>query len=102
MKHPLVRLWRSMLLSVIVGTWVLNGGRSFFMFVVLPFGSTSAPYVFTKMKRPLVRLWRSKRLKAIVYLDDGIVAVRGNLPCLGPLLCPKGEEWAPFVNAVIV
>ena len=27
------------------------------------------------MMRPLVRLWRSKGLKAIVYLDDGIVAM---------------------------
>ena len=50
-------------------------GGSFYAFVVLPFGLSSAPYVFTKMMRPLVRLWRSKGLKAIVYLDDGIVAV---------------------------
>ena len=41
---------------------------------MLPFGLSSAPYVFTKMMRPLVRLRRSKGLKAIVYLDDGIVA----------------------------
>ena len=50
-------------------------GGSFYTFVVLPFGLSSAPYVFTKMMRPLVRLWRSKGLKAVVYLDDGIVAV---------------------------
>eukprot|EP00731_Ephydatia_muelleri_P015005 Em0008g725a len=45
-----------------------------YTFVVLPFGLSSAPYVFTKMMRPLVRLWRSKGIKAIVYLDDGIVS----------------------------
>ena len=50
-------------------------GGSFYTFVVLPFGLSSAPYVFTMMMRPLVRLWRSKGLKAVVYLDDGIVAV---------------------------
>ena len=27
--------------------------------------------------RPLVRYWRDQGLKAIVYLDDGIVAVEG-------------------------
>ena len=94
------------------------GGESFFTFVVLPFGLSSAHYVFTKIIRPLVRLWRSKGLKAIVYLDDGIVAVHGNQPRFGPccalggvrsglhLLCPRGEEWAPLLsglwNAAIV
>jgi len=33
--------------------------------------------MFTKLLRPLVRLWRGRRLKAIVYLDDGFVAVQG-------------------------
>ena len=27
--------------------------------------------------RPLVRHWRGRGLKAIVYLDDGIVAING-------------------------
>ena len=45
-----------------------------FTFVVLPFGLSSAPYVFIKMMCPLVRIWRSKGIKAIVYLDDGIVS----------------------------
>ena len=27
--------------------------------------------------RPLVRYWRDRGLKAIVYLDDGIIAVKG-------------------------
>ena len=60
--------------STIVSAWGSNGGEFFYTFVVLPFGLSSAPYVFTKMMRRLVRLWRSKGLKAIVYLDDGIVA----------------------------
>ena len=46
----------------------------FFRFVVLPFGLSSARYVFTKMMRPLVHLWRSQGLKSVVYLDDGICA----------------------------
>ena len=50
-----------------------------YRFVVLPFGLSSAPYVFTKMMRPLVRLWRSKGLKAVVYLDDGIYALQNEI-----------------------
>ena len=45
-----------------------------YTFVVLPFGLSSAPYVFTQIMRPLVCLWRSKGIKAIVYPDDGIVS----------------------------
>ena len=29
------------------------------------------------MMRPLIRYWHERGLKAIVYIDDGIVAVRG-------------------------
>ena len=51
--------------------------QHFYVFAVLPFGLASAPYVLTKLLRPLVRLWRAGGLKAIMYLDDGIVSVRG-------------------------
>ena len=44
---------------------------------MLPFGLSTACYVFTKLLRPLVRHWRGRGLKAIIYLDDGIVAVKG-------------------------
>ena len=50
-------------------------GWKFVHVCCLPFGLSSAPYVFTKMMHSLVRLWRSNGLKAIVYLDDDIVAV---------------------------
>ena len=32
---------------------------------------------FTKLLRPLIKRWRGRGLKAIIYLDDGIVAVKG-------------------------
>ena len=47
------------------------------MFAVLPFGLSTACYIFTKLMRPLVRFWRGRGPKAIVYLDDGIIAVKG-------------------------
>ena len=48
-----------------------------FVFTVLPFGLSTACYCFTKLMRPLVRFWRSRGLKAILYLDDGVLAVKG-------------------------
>ena len=60
--------------STIISTWGSNGVESVYTFVVLPFGLSSAPYVFTKIMHRFVHLWRSKGLKAIVHLDDGFVA----------------------------
>ena len=52
-------------------SWVVNGVRKFFVFTVLPFGLSSAPYIFTKVVRVLVRYWRSHAVRITVYLDDG-------------------------------
>ena len=49
----------------------------FYVFTVLPFGLSSACYMFTKLLRPLVRYWRAKGLRILVYLDDGLCAVAG-------------------------
>ena len=46
------------------------------MFSVLPFGLSTACYAFTKLLRPLIKYWRSQGLRALLYLDDGIVAVK--------------------------
>ena len=57
--------------------WEEKGVPNYYVFTVLPFGLSTACYVFTKLMRPLVRFWRGKGLKAILYLDDGIVSVKG-------------------------
>ena len=49
----------------------------FYVFTVLPFGLSSACYIFTKLVRPLVRYWRKSGLRVIVYLDDGLCAMGG-------------------------
>jgi hypothetical protein len=49
----------------------------FYVFTVLPFGLSSACYIFTKIVRPLVGYWRGKGLRIVVYLDDGHCAVAG-------------------------
>ena len=47
------------------------------MFTVLPLRLSTACYLFTNLMQPLIRYWWGRGLKAIVYLDDGIVAVKG-------------------------
>ena len=55
--------------------WVSSGFFSgtvrYFCFASLPFGLSSAPYVFTKCLRPVVKFWRSNGIKIVVFLDDG-------------------------------
>ena len=46
-------------------SWFLDGKRRyrFFHFNVLPFGLSTAPYLFTKMLRPLIQHWRVRWLE---------------------------------------
>ena len=52
------------------------------MFCVLPFGLSTACYIFTKLLRPLVKRRRSKGLRYIVYIDDGICASKLQDKCV--------------------
>ena len=53
-------------------SWVFNGVRKYFKLVVLAFGLSTGPYIFTKVMRPLVKHWRTQALRIVVYLDDGL------------------------------
>ncbi|XP_062621080.1 uncharacterized protein LOC134282689 [Saccostrea cucullata] len=52
-------------------SWNFDGITRYFQFNVLPFGLTSAPYIFTKLTRSLIRKWRSEGKTILMYLDDG-------------------------------
>ena len=52
--------------------WGVGLARRWYTFRVLPFGLSTACYVFTKLMRPLVKRWRSLGLRCVVYIDDGI------------------------------
>ena len=57
--------------------WSINDSVGYYMFTVLPFGLSTACYLFTKLTRPLIRYWWGRGLKAIIYINDRIVAVKG-------------------------
>lgn len=52
-------------------SWSVEGETKYFVFSVLPFGLSTAPFAFTKVCRPLVKLWRFHGIKIVIYLDDG-------------------------------
>ena len=53
-----------------------NGNGMYFTFKVLPFGLSTACYVFTKLLRALVGRWRSMGQVSFVYIDDGVTGAR--------------------------
>lgn len=57
--------------------WDNGGEKKYFCFKVLPFSLATACYVFTKLLQPIIKYWCSQSLRAIIYLDDGVVAVKG-------------------------
>ena len=52
-------------------SWEFQGETRFYVFTVLPFGLSVAPYIFTKILRPLVGWWRANSIYIAVFLDDG-------------------------------
>ena len=56
--------------------------RKYFKFVVLPFGLSTGPYIFTKVMGPLVKHWRSQALRIVVYLVDGLGVCATKDTCL--------------------
>ena len=71
--------------------WDWNGEVNYYAFRVLPFGLSTACYLFTKLMRPLIRYWRGRGLKAIVYLDDGIIAVKGEAEATAESMAVKRD-----------
>jgi hypothetical protein len=50
----------------------MNGESKYFVFNVLPFGISSASFIFTKLMKSVVRYWRSLGFNIVMYLDDGL------------------------------
>ncbi|XP_071111105.1 uncharacterized protein [Haliotis cracherodii] len=89
-------------------SWGTGPKITYYKFLVLPFGLTSAPYVFTKVTRQLVKYWRYKGYRIVTFLDDGILSSdsMANTTIIGNAVkqdliksgfVPKSEKslWAP-------
>lgn len=44
----------------------------FYTYTVLPFGLSTAAYIFTKCLRAIVKFWRENLIRIVVFLDDGL------------------------------
>ena len=80
----------------------------YYTFNVLPFGLSTAAFVFTKVLRHLVLHWRSQGIRVILYLDDGIAVadtldeaskfssqIKQDLLDFGFLIAEEKSEWKP-------
>ena len=53
-------------------SWNLEGKNRYFVYTVLPFGLTSAPFIFTKVMRVLIKFWRENLIMIAIFIDDGL------------------------------
>ncbi|CAC5361374.1 unnamed protein product [Mytilus coruscus] len=53
-------------------SWRHENTEKWYKFLVLPFGLSSACYIFTKITRPLIKKWRGECKQVLMYLDDGL------------------------------
>ena len=85
--------------------WDFGSGFAYFVFNVLPFGISTAAYVFTKLTRAVISYWR---YSIIMFLDDGLggasdlntaeklsMEVQKDLSELGFLLAVEKCNWQP-------
>ena len=84
------------------------GHLRFFQFTVLPFGLSSAPYIFTKLLKPLETHWRAQGIPIVIFFDDGVGAgpsfqvaklnsslVRSDLSRCGFEINHEKSNWEP-------
>ena len=63
----------------------------------MPFGLSSAPYIFTKLVRALVGYWRGLGRRIVMFLDDGIGGAPDFIACQEvSRLCRVDLEKAGF------
>ena len=86
-----------------------NGHTRYFQFTVLPFGISSAPYIFTKLLKPLETHWRAHGIPIAIFFDDGVGAgssleaakfnssfVRSDLSRCGFEINHEKSNWEPM------
>lgn len=94
-------------------SWEENGKISDFVYNVLPFGISTAGYIFTKVLREPVRYLRSKGVKIVTFSDDDIDAnssfekasdtsyiIKKFFQDLGFLFADDKCNWVPTQNCI--
>jgi len=71
----------------------VQGKVRYFVFASLPFGLSTAPFIFTKTLRPLVKWWRGQAMRALLYLDDGFVCASSE---------PEAKRLASIVETDLI
>ena len=91
-------------------SWDFREGHTiYFQFTVLPFGLSSAPFIFTKLLKPLETHWRSQGIPIAIFFDDGVGAgsslevakvnsslVRSDLSRCGFEINHEKSNWEPM------
>lgn len=91
--------------------WSYQGKATYFVFNVLPFGLSTAPYIFTKLLKPVISHWRGSGKRICMFLDDGLggnsskesatvdaKAVKEDLGQLGFVLSENKCVWEPSLT----
>ena len=56
-------------------SWDFGEGHArYFQFTVLPFGLSSAPFIFTKLLKPLETHWRSQGIAIAIFMNNAVGA----------------------------
>ena len=92
-----------------------KGRLRFFQFLVLPFGLSTSPYLFTKIQRALVKHWRGKGFRIFTYLDHGAGAhqvrdvavklsalVREDIALSGFVANEEKSQWVPVESGELL
>ena len=58
----------------------------------MPFGTSTGPYIFTKVLRPLIRYWRLQAIRIVVYLDDGLGVCSTFPDCYSQSMAVKSDS----------
>ena len=78
-------------------SWKIEGQTRYFVFTVLPFGLTSALFLFTKVMRCLVTFWRAQGIKISVFIGDGLGSADKVQSNIHSLVVKKSLTEAGFV-----
>ena len=72
-------------------SWGEGEELKYYRFLVLAFGLSTGPRIFTKVVRPLVKFWRTKGINVVVYLDDGWSHEKTEGDCMKNSECVKND-----------